>query len=232
MNQVYRGIYILFVIYFLIFLMACSLIDYSVIGSSLGDGFNETKGSEQSGVIKVNEPYLSLIQSDSGPGTGHTYQDGVESYLQNWMDLNSSTQHTFQGNIEQSNQPSWMAPLDNLGANRTERSIELWIQGSAGASQYKSYPVGMNLQLLANAPASGIAEIHEISLQSRTVKSRKYQLTAGYSSIGWKPDQIGRYILLFTMNNLPSSAIIVDVTDSVSRIEGNDERIPEATPVD
>jgi len=231
MNQVYRSFYILFIIYF--FLIACVLIDYSIIGSSYEDGFNETKGSEQSGVFEVSEPYISPIQSDSGPGTGQIYQDSVESsYLQNWMNSNTSNEHTFQSSIGQSDQKSWMAPLDNLSAKSTERSLQLWIQGSVGASQYQTYTVGTTLQLLADAQVSGIAELHEISLQSETVKSRRYQLMAGYNSINWKPDQIGRHILLFTMNNLPSSAIIIDVTDSVSQIEGNVGRIPEARPVD
>ncbi len=94
---------------------------------------------------------------------------------------------------------------------------ELWIQGSAGRSQYEwsQYvvcPAGTNLQLVAFTPAGGQADFFEtIQTNSVNASSKRYNFYSGYNDMQFTADQIGRHILLFVANNQPSNAIIVDV---------------------
>ncbi len=105
----------------------------------------------------------------------------------------------------------------NQYAASAMRGNELWIQGSAGRSQYEwsQYvvcPAGTNLQLVAFAPAGGQADFFE-TIQTNLVNatSKRYNFYSGYNDMQFTADQIGRHILLFVVNNQPSNAIIVDV---------------------
>jgi hypothetical protein len=105
----------------------------------------------------------------------------------------------------------------NQYAASAMRGNELWIQGSAGLSQYEwsQYvvcPAGTNLQLVAFVPAGGQADFFEtIQTNSVNATSKRYNFYSGYNDMQFTADQIGRHILLFVVNNQPSNAIIVDV---------------------
>lgn len=102
-------------------------------------------------------------------------------------------------------------------ATSAVRGNELWIQGSAGRSQYEwsQYvvcPAGTNLQLVAYVPAGGQADFFEtIQTNSVNATSKRYSFYPGYNDMQFTADQIGRHILLFVVNNQPSNAVIVDV---------------------
>lgn len=105
----------------------------------------------------------------------------------------------------------------NKYATSAMRGNELWIQGSAGQSQfewsqYVVCPAGTNLQLVAFAPAGGQADFFEtIQTNSVNATSKRYNFYSGYNDMQFTANQIGRHILLFVVNNQPSNAIIVDV---------------------
>jgi hypothetical protein len=92
------------------------------------------------------------------------------------------------------------------------RGNELWIQGPSEWSSYVVCPAGTGLQLVAFSPAGGPADFFEI-IQTNTVNAtaKRYQFYSGYNSMNFVADQIGRHILMFVVNNQPSSVVIVDV---------------------
>lgn len=94
----------------------------------------------------------------------------------------------------------------------SSRGNELWIQGPSEWSQYLVCPTGTGIQLVAFSPAGGQADFFDI-VQTNTVNatSKRYQFYSGYNSMSFVADQLGRHILMFVVNNQPSSAVIVDV---------------------
>ena len=92
------------------------------------------------------------------------------------------------------------------------RGNELWIDKQMDWSQYAIVPQGAGMQFIAFAPAGGKAdyyEIHETGVQKITAKQLDF--FAGYNGLSFLADKVGRYIILFVLNNQPSNAIIIDV---------------------
>lgn len=87
----------------------------------------------------------------------------------------------------------------------------LWILGSWSWTQRASCPLWAYLQLLAYSPSGGSAELYEIYPNGNVDKDSTY-LWPGYTRINFQADSIGRYILLFVVNNQPSNAVVIDVS--------------------
>ncbi|HPJ30647.1 MAG TPA: hypothetical protein PLZ42_04585 [Methanothrix sp.] len=87
----------------------------------------------------------------------------------------------------------------------------LWIMGASSWTQRVVCPLGSYLSLLAYTPSGGRADFFEIYPDGRLL-SRSYYLYQGYSRINFEADEVGRHVLIFTANNQPSNAVIVDVT--------------------
>ena len=97
-------------------------------------------------------------------------------------------------------------------ATSPARGNELWIQKHMDWSQYAIVPQGAGMQFIAFAPAGGKADyyqIHETGVQKITAKQVNF--FAGYNSLNFLADKMGRHIILFVLNNQPSNAIIIDV---------------------
>lgn len=86
----------------------------------------------------------------------------------------------------------------------------LWILGASSWTQRVVCPLGSYLSLLAYTPSGGRADFYEIYPDGRLL-SRSYYLYQGYSRINFEADEVGRHVLIFTANNQPSNAVIVDV---------------------
>ena len=94
----------------------------------------------------------------------------------------------------------------------TSRGNELWIQKGADWSQYAIVPAGSGIQFIAFAPVGGQADYYwMLQSNSLNITSKRLDLYPGYNSLNFKADEVGRHILLFVLNNLPSNAIIIDV---------------------
>lgn len=92
------------------------------------------------------------------------------------------------------------------------RGNELWIQKGLDWSQYAIVPAGTGMQFIAFAPAAGQADYYEIlQTDAQNITVKRISFYAGYNSINFLADRVGRHILLFVLNNQPSDAIIVDV---------------------
>ena len=251
LNPSNRKSYII-VLIFCFFIIVFAQIEYSVVGPSIAQGFNKTSSVGQSVIIPQGLPstvlQLGSTQTSGETSQGTTGQSGQQDWKdssstlgqtsldsdgqsnqEDWMGSSLSDGQSSQVNTGRSTRPSWMDTSSNSG---DATSLQLWIQELAGKSQYEIYHIGTAFQLLAYTPAKGVAELYELSLQSETMKSKKYQLIAGYNSILLRPDQSGRHIFLFTMNDRPSNAVIIDIKDSVSQMGSNVGGIPAATPMD
>lgn len=92
------------------------------------------------------------------------------------------------------------------------RGNELWIQKGMDWTAYAIVPAGAGLQFVAFAPAGGQADYYEIT-QTDAVKvtSKRVNFFAGYNSMNYLADRVGRHVLLFIQNNQPSNTIVIDV---------------------
>lgn len=91
---------------------------------------------------------------------------------------------------------------------------QLWIQGSMDWTQYVICPAGTWIQLVANAPRAGQADFYEINQTipgQATASHHQYQFYQGHNSMSFNAASVGRHVLLFVMDNMPSSSVIVDV---------------------
>ncbi|UEC43981.1 MAG: hypothetical protein METHAR1v1_1870001, partial [Methanothrix sp.] len=88
-------------------------------------------------------------------------------------------------------------------------SNELWIEGETAWTRYAACPVGTWLQIVASTPAGGAADFYEISPSSG---ARVTQHAFGkYNRMGFFASEVGRYVLFFVANNLPSNVVVIDV---------------------
>jgi hypothetical protein len=93
-------------------------------------------------------------------------------------------------------------------------SNALWIQGSTSWTQYVECPRGSYLRLLAYTSSGGKADFYKID-PGNMWRYKLYSFYPGYNRLTFNPDEVGRHILLFVINNRPSNAVIVDVIDEV-----------------
>lgn len=101
-----------------------------------------------------------------------------------------------------------------LSSYQTDLGKYLWIEGNNGLSQYISMDQYATIPLLAYTSAGGQGEILEIypsTSNQGTSQKTYFNFNPGYNRIPYRGDVAGRHYLLFSMNNQPSNAIIIDV---------------------
>lgn len=86
----------------------------------------------------------------------------------------------------------------------------LWISDGRFWRQYATCPLGGTVSLVATTPYSGPGDLIEI-YPSGSTDTRRYWFRT-YSYLNFYADTPGRHILLFVKDNLPSNAVIIDVT--------------------
>lgn len=88
---------------------------------------------------------------------------------------------------------------------------DLWIRGARNWTQHLASPAGATLELVGNVPTDGAGEFFEtISNGTTTQRSRIYQFQPGYNSMKYRPDEVGRHMLYFVVNNQPSNVVVID----------------------
>jgi hypothetical protein len=103
-------------------------------------------------------------------------------------------------------------PYSQYVTSVPSRTNELWVQGATNWTQYVVSPVGTWLQLVAYAPVEGPTGFYEIvQTDTNTLKYKTYQFYAGYNTMNFNADQVGRHMLYFVVNNQPSNVVVVDV---------------------
>lgn len=99
------------------------------------------------------------------------------------------------------------------------RTNDLWIRGTRNWTQYLVSPVGMTLELVANVPAGGMGSFYEtVQTETTSQRSKTYQFHAGYNTMKFNANQLGRHILYFIVDNQPSNVVIVDVFAQAPRV--------------
>lgn len=112
----------------------------------------------------------------------------------------------------------------------TARGNELWIQKGLDWSSYAIVPAGMGMQLIAFAPTGGQADYYEIvQTDALDIIRKRVNFYAGYNSMNFMADKIGRHILLFVLNNQPSNSIIVDVISQVPPVSQASAAMPPSS---
>ncbi|MCQ8903693.1 MAG: hypothetical protein NQU42_06340 [Methanothrix sp.] len=86
----------------------------------------------------------------------------------------------------------------------------LWIADGRAWRQYTTCPLGDTVSLVATTPYAGPGDLIEI-YPSGSTDTRRYWFST-YSYLRFYGDTPGRHILLFVKDNLPSNAVIIDVT--------------------
>ncbi len=158
-----------------------------MIGSPEGLG---TYGAT-TGTSGLSEAYYSMDAPSSGGGGAQQYSisghEPTNVYV-GGQSVSYSTYHSAYG-----------------GTN------SLWILGTWSWTQYASCPLWAYLQILAYSPSGGSAEVYEIYPNGNVDKDATY-LWPGYTRMIFQADSVGRYILLFVVNNQPSNAVVIDVS--------------------
>ena len=113
-------------------------------------------------------------------------------------------------------------PYSQYASLSPSKTCDLWIQGANNWTQYVVCPVGTWLQLVANAPAANPAGFYEVvQTDTATTKYMIYQFNAGYNSMNYLADQVGRHMLYFVQNNQPSNVVVVDVFSQSPAVSGS-----------
>ena len=113
-------------------------------------------------------------------------------------------------------------PYSQYASLAPPRTGDLWIQGANNWTQYVVCPVGTWLQLVANAPAGGSAGFYEVvQTDTASTKYMIYQFNAGYNSMNYMADKVGRHMLYFVLKNQPRNVVVVDVFSQAPTISGS-----------
>lgn len=86
----------------------------------------------------------------------------------------------------------------------------LWILGARSWTGYAVVPEGAYLRLLAYSPTGGWVTFYEITPAEKMVQ-KKRSLYPGYSLLTFRAEVVGRYLLLFSVGEKISNAVVVDV---------------------
>jgi hypothetical protein len=100
------------------------------------------------------------------------------------------------------------------------RSVELWLRSGSNLTQYHSAETGDLLEILAYSPFSGRADFYGIDYSNSSILHRSYDFGPGYHNAAFKTDHVGRIMLLLTVDNQPSNALVIDVLPPVKAAEG------------
>jgi len=113
-------------------------------------------------------------------------------------------------------------PYSQYASLAPSKTCDLWIQGANNWTQYVVCPVGTWLQLVANAPAAGPAGFYEVvQTDTAATKYMIYQFNAGYNSMNYLADKVGRHMLYFVLKNQPSNVVVVDVFYQAPAVSGS-----------
>ncbi len=86
-----------------------------------------------------------------------------------------------------------------------------WIETSQGWSWYASIPMGSWARELMYIPTAGPVQVYEIYPTGTTQVYNLGQAQSGYSYIWFNAGSQGRYTSIFTVNGVPSNAVMIDV---------------------
>jgi hypothetical protein len=193
--------------------------------SSNSNGMNSNTGNSNTGNTNTG---------NTNTGNTNTDNTNTDSSPRNFPDNGKQSQFSGSSNIYGQQFSNQLVPpgssggsdghqvLEGYDQQTTGQSIfgsansgvcQLWIQGRDGVS-YITGQVGTALHLTAYVPTGGTGDLVDIAVGARNTQITPYQFSPGYNSLSFRVGQADRHLLLFTLNNQPSNAIVVDAADS------------------
>ena len=97
----------------------------------------------------------------------------------------------------------------------------LWIYTPQGRIRYADVPQYSQISLIASTLLGGqgvIYELYPVTGGQSTYTSNVYNLNPGDNRLEFAANIIGRHILLFTINNQISNAVIIDVQNGINSL--------------
>ncbi len=91
---------------------------------------------------------------------------------------------------------------------------ELWVRDGGAWSRYKQATVGEEVDLIVRMPEYGKADIYLISYANSSIKHWNMNFQKGYSLLKLTAAQSGRQFVILAAKNVPSNALIIDVSPS------------------
>lgn len=105
-----------------------------------------------------------------------------------------------------------------------------WIETSMGWSWYATVPMGSFVRELMYVPTSGPVQVYEIYPSGMTQVYDLGLAQSGYSYIWFNAGAQGRYTSLFTVNGMPSNAVMIDV-QTISGLSPYSATGPQVYPI-
>jgi hypothetical protein len=100
------------------------------------------------------------------------------------------------------------------------RPAELWLKSGANWTQYHDAQSGDLLEIIAYSAFMGRADLYYVDYSNSSILHRSYDFGPGYHNASFKMDHVGRIMLLLTVDNQPSNALVIDVLPPVEAAEG------------
>ncbi len=100
------------------------------------------------------------------------------------------------------------------------RSTELWLESGTNWTQYSEIRQGQSLKLIAYTPSGGDGDLYLIDYSNSSILHKGCHLHPGYSGVTYAADKIGRTMVVLTVENQPSNALVIDVLPPIEEAKG------------
>ena len=100
------------------------------------------------------------------------------------------------------------------------RSTELWLEFGTNWTQYSEIRQGQSLKLIAYTPSGGDGDLYLIDYSNSSILHKGCHLHPGYSDVTIRADKIGRMMVILTVENQPSNALVIDVLPPIEVSKG------------
>ena len=117
---------------------------------------------------------------------------------------------------------TWPIPVTTYPSTNQISGINLWIDAYQGHMQYAVVPQYSSISLIASTQLGGqgtVYELYPITTGQGAYTTNTYSFNPGNNQLGFVANIVGRHILLFSINNQASNAVIVDVQGGINSLQ-------------
>ena len=107
---------------------------------------------------------------------------------------------------------------------------ELWVRDGGVWSRYQQATVGEEVDLIVRMPEYGKADIYLISYANNSIKHWNMNFQKGYSLLKLTAAQSGRQFVILAAKNVPSNALIIDVSPVPEAVQNLPVDVTAAAP--
>lgn len=107
---------------------------------------------------------------------------------------------------------------------------ELWVRDGSAWSRYQQATVGDELDLIVLMPEYGKADIYLISYANSSIEHWNMNFQKGYSLLKLTAAQSGRQFIILAAKNVPSNALIIDVSPVPEAVQNSPVDVMAAAP--